>query len=167
MAQGAPVEAGGQLMIAFAGGFTPDEVAPTCKGLRHAVDESQALSRNEFLRAAKEIRDALWAQPLPLNGNYCPTVDTIPDLLVALANGWAFNANEGDCLYYVFGDIRAIDRNGQTVGIGTQAPDGAFIHDGRELVSWLDRRWAAMRGPQHLKDWAARHALRIVGGSGT
>ena len=146
-----------------AGGFPLDEVAPTCEGLSLVVEESQVLPKNEFLRLAKTVMDTVWAQPLPSNENFRPSLKGIPDLLMALERGWAFNANEADVLYYVFGDVRPIERNGQIVGVGTQAPDGAFIHDGRELVSWRDRRWGSIRGPDHLKVRAEQQPLRIVG----
>jgi hypothetical protein len=152
----------GSSRFVCAGGFTPDMVAPTCGGLGAVVEESQALMKDEFLRSAKDVMNAVWTQALPSSETSNPIVNSIADLIVALNNGWAYNVNEGDCLYYVFGDIRPIDRNGQMVGVGTQAPDGAFIHDGRELVCWRERRWAKLRGPEHQKNIAAKHMLRVI-----
>lgn len=146
---------------AFAGGFAPDAVAPTCKGLEAVWHAAMDLPRAEFLRIAKDVMDAVWTQPLSDAAPH-PVMKNAADLVDALNRGWAYNANEGDCLYTVFADIRAIGRDGQIVGVGTQAPDGAFIHDGRELVAWRERRWNAQRGPDHRKDMAARHALRAI-----
>lgn len=148
--------------LVFQGGFTPDDAEPTCEGFVHAWMQSQEMPRNELLRVSKMVMDAIWTQPLPPNDNYFPVMRSVADIVDALNNGWAYNANEGDNLYMVFADIRAIARNGNVVGVGTQSPDQAFIHDGRELVSWRDRRWAAMRGPEYLKERAAKHTLRLV-----
>lgn len=146
----------------IAGGFTLDDVEATCVGLGYAVAESQTLPTEEFIKVAKRVMDAIWHQPLPSGEITTWSVDTMNALVNALESGWIFNANEADSLFMVFGDIRPIERDGRIVGVGTRAPDGAFIHDGRELVSWRERRWSAMYGPAHVREKSAKHTLRLV-----
>jgi hypothetical protein len=62
----------------------------------------------------------------------------------------------------VFADIRPVERCGRFAGVGTMAPDGAIIRDGRELVAWRERRWNVLRGPAHVKSMCQQHPLQVV-----
>lgn len=148
--------------VVFVGPFVEDEALPTCGGLGLAINESQMLPRQDFLLEAKRVMEAIWNQPLPGPHIQPPDADSIDSLVRAIESGWAFNANEADTLYSMFGDIRSIERRGRIVGVGTQAPDGAFIHDGRELVAWRARRWASLQGPLAHREGCSGNHLRIV-----
>lgn len=148
--------------IVFSGGFKRDEVAPTCEGIWDVLIESQTLPRDEFLRSSRAIMDAVWNQSLPPDQSIFPVLKTTADLLDALLRGWAYNANEADTIFMIFADIRPIGRDGKIVGVGTQAPDGAIIHDGRELVAWRERHWLAFRRSVGVHVANARTELRSV-----
>ena len=96
--------------------------------------------------------DAVWAQPCPSNEGLHPVIETVSDLLQALANGWAYNANEGDNIYARFGDVRPIKdaASGEFIGVGMLAPDGSLVRDGRDLVDWRDFHWAGVLVSKHL-----------------
>lgn len=143
--------------FAFAGGFTPDDAAPTCDGLGAVWRSTQELPREQFLLAATAIMEAVWSQSEATDGGHRPVFKTVADLIAAINQGWAYNVNEGDCLFTVFADVRLIERDGQFAGVGTRAPDGAIIHDGRELVAWRERRWRSMRRPVKMV-----RSLRVV-----
>lgn len=146
-----------------AGGFIKEDVAPTCAGFQGKVFlETKKLPRNELLQISKSVMNAVWAQPLTTKPKPSPVIECIADLIAALESGWSFNANEGDYIFTVFGDIRPIAREGAIVGVGTRAPDGSFIRDGRDLVAWRERRWNTMRGPEFMKDLAKQQPLRAV-----
>lgn len=112
-----------------------------------AVREAIDLPRDKRLLASKAVMDAVWAQPRPANNGHCPKINSIADLVDALQGGFSYNINEGNQLYSWFGDIRPVGTNGRLLGHGIQAPDGAVVRDGRELVAWRDRRWAELNSP--------------------
>jgi hypothetical protein len=137
----------GDSRLACAGSWARDDGAPTCEGLGDVLSAALALPREAYLQLSKEVMAAIWTQPVPAGGDFRPSMTCVADLLTALNNGWAYNANEADSMFTFFGDIRPIARNGEFVGMGTQAPDGALVHDGRELVAWRERHWNTLRGP--------------------
>jgi len=153
---------GGASHFVCGGGFAPDIAAPTCEGLDVVWRATQTLSRDEFRRVAVAVMDAVWTQPPATDANQHPVLNSVSALLNALNRGWAYNANEGDCLFMVFADIRPIERGGRFAGVGTRAPDGAIIRDGRDLVAWRERRWNALRGPAHMKAMCQQHPLQVV-----
>lgn len=152
---------GGSHFVCAGGFHTDEEIPPTCSGLGLVWRTSMTLPREEFLREANLVMTAVWSQPLPQMIER-PIMRCVADLVSALNQGWAFNINEADCLFTVFSDIRPIGRQGKVIGVGCQAPDGALIHDGRELVLWRDRRWNSMRGPEHLRTMVVRHPLKMA-----
>ena len=137
------------------GGFVPEPVAPTCSGgLGRVANQMMEMTMDERVRISKIIMDAIWSQPPPLASaaQPPPLIETVSDLVTALCNGWAYNANEAHNLFVWFGDIRAIKdaASGQFLGVGLMAPDGALIRDGRDLLDWRDYRWAGIRVAEYL-----------------
>lgn len=106
----------------------------------------------ERVRTSKAIMDSIWSQPSAIKETRFPVIETIRDLVEALADGWAYNANEGDNIYAWFGDIRMIKEasSGNALGFGVVAPDGAPIRDGRNLVDWQDFHWAGVLVSSYL-----------------
>jgi hypothetical protein len=130
--------------FAFAGPFHQDDVEPTCEGIGYVLEESQNLGRDQFLQVSMEVMDAIWKQLPPREKMEQPNVSTSASLISAIKKGWRFNANEADFMLMVFGKIVPVAREGRIVGIGSVAPDGAVIQDGRELVFWRDRKWMSL-----------------------
>lgn len=148
------------LALHDAGGFVPEPVAPTCSGgLGRVADQMMEMEMDDRVRSSKIIMDAIWSQspPLPSNETLHPTIETISDLVAALSNGWAYNANEADNLFVWFGDIKTIKDavNGKCLGAGLMAPDGSLIRDGRDLLDWRDFRWAGIRVDEYLSGVSA------------
>jgi hypothetical protein len=137
------------------GGFVPEPSAPTCsRGLGLVVDDLVKMTMEERVRTCKVIMDAVWSQPPPPNEGLHPVLETVPDLINALSNGWAYNANEGDNIFAWFGDIRPAKdaASGELLGAGILAPDCSLIRNGRDLVDWRDLRWAGVRVSNYLSE---------------
>lgn len=137
------------------GGFIPEPTTPTCSGgLGSVADEMMKMTMDERVLKSKVIMDAVWSQPLPMNEGLHPVIESVSDLMSALKNGWAFNANEGDNIYAWFGDIKCIKdaASGEFLGAGMLAPDGTLIRDGRDLVDWRNFRWAGLRVSGYLSE---------------
>ena len=112
-----------------------------------AVREVIDLPLDKRLLASKAVMDAIWSQQISTDKGDIPKINNIADLVNALQRGLIYNTREGDELYSWFGDIRPVGQNGQLLGHGIQAPDGAIVRNGQELVDWRNRRWAELQSP--------------------
>src|SRR3546814_1547333 len=100
------------------GSFNPTPEAPTCNGREMDWTALTELPKQETVKLSKQVMSALWNAPCPTHLGHHPKIACADDLIEALNNGWAYNANEADTIFTFFGDIRPV-----VCGDGTLAVD--------------------------------------------